>query len=407
MLCRISACLLLAANLLLAADPPGIFADFTTSMGSFTCQLDYTNAPKAVANFVGLATGQRGWISEKTGSISSNRFYNGLTFHRVVTNFMVQGGCPRGNGTGGPGYSFVDEFASSLRFTNSGVLAMANSGPDSNGSQFFITVGATPWLNDLHTIFGRVTSGQSVVDAISKVPTNSASRPLTPVVIQDVQIRRNGAAATAFNIHGQGLPMFTNVPMAISNTATNALLSSPAMLNAENILLSSADLRNWWMRHSGTETLPAKNASWTARQANTNASEFFRMLLVQYPSTRPAPKTVEGKSIAFAFNGGLGTAVVLFGPNGAAFYQWPAQGILDWWPADYAWKQDPFRGRLLPMAFFGLPELDLHLRFDSTTNGVFSGTLSGAFRFINWAANEGRLSSEVVRLDKPVLLQTE
>src|SRR5262245_9483989 len=139
-----------------AAYTNGIYAEFSTSMGSFTCALYYAQAPKTVANFIGLATGQRPWVDSLSGVVKTNPFYNGTTFHRVIAGFMNQGGSRNGQGTDGPGYSFVDEFTNSLRHTNFGVLSMANAGPDSNGSQYFITVEPTTWLNDLHSIFGKL-----------------------------------------------------------------------------------------------------------------------------------------------------------------------------------------------------------------------------------------------------------
>src|SRR2546422_6869918 len=122
----------------------GIYADFTTSMGSFTCKLEYAISPKAVANFIGLAAGQRPWLDLNNGRAKTNGFYNNLTFHRVVTNFVIQAGSPNGLGTDGPGYAVPDEISPALRFTNAFMLAMANSGTNSNGSQFFITVSPQP-----------------------------------------------------------------------------------------------------------------------------------------------------------------------------------------------------------------------------------------------------------------------
>ena len=161
--------LLVVTALSLHAQTDGIFADFRTSMGSFTCRLDYAVAPKAVANFVGLATGQRAWLDLKTGLVRTNPFYDGLTFHRVIKGFMNQGGSPNGQGTDGPGYAFTDEFSPAARHDAAGVLSMANSGADSNGAQFFITAAATPHLNDVHTVFGRVVGGLDVVLAINGV----------------------------------------------------------------------------------------------------------------------------------------------------------------------------------------------------------------------------------------------
>ena len=137
----------------------GIYAEFDTGMGSYTCRLEYAIAPKAVANFIGLATGQRSWLDLPSGAVKTNPFYNGTTFHRVIAGFMNQGGSPNGQGTDGPDYSFVDEFKPSLRRDAFGVLFLANFAPDSNGSQYFITVEPTPWLNDVHTMLGRSYGG--------------------------------------------------------------------------------------------------------------------------------------------------------------------------------------------------------------------------------------------------------
>src|SRR6267154_541941 len=139
----------------LARGQEGIYADFNTSMGSFTCRLEYTNAPKAVANFIGLATGQRPWLDQNTGAVRNEPFYDGLIFHRVIKGFVIQSGSRNGFGTDGPGYAFLDEFVPSLRYGSAGVLAMANSGTNSNGAQFFITAGPQASLNDHYTIFGE------------------------------------------------------------------------------------------------------------------------------------------------------------------------------------------------------------------------------------------------------------
>jgi len=169
----------------------GLFADFQTSMGTFTIELFEQQAPNTVANFVGLATGTQNWNDPRSGQSKQGvPFYNGLTFHRIIKDFMIQGGCPLGTGTGGPGYKFADEFHPSLRHTGPGILSMANSGPNTNGSQFFITHKATPWLDDRHSVFGKVSAGMDIVDAIASTPTAPGDRPLTPVILQSVSIRR-------------------------------------------------------------------------------------------------------------------------------------------------------------------------------------------------------------------------
>jgi peptidyl-prolyl cis-trans isomerase A (cyclophilin A) len=143
-----------------------------------------------VKNFIGLAQGTREWIDPATGEKTTKRFYDGLTFHRVIEGFMIQGGCPLGTGTGGPGYRFNDEIHPDLRFDRPYLLAMANAGPNTNGSQFFITVSPTPHLNARHTIFGEVADAESrvVVDRINKVPTGPMDRPIEPVVMTSVDV---------------------------------------------------------------------------------------------------------------------------------------------------------------------------------------------------------------------------
>lgn len=190
-----------------SGEADGIYADFQTSLGNFTARLDYENSPQTVANFIGLATGARPYISAKTGAVVSGKpFYNGLIFHRVISDFMIQGGCPLGNGSAGPGYQIRDEVANGLLHNTPYILSMAHSGPNTGGSQFFITVEPTPWLDGKHSIFGNVISGTEVVDAIKVVPVVSA-KPVTDVVIQSVSVRRVGAAAQAFDIHAHNLPL--------------------------------------------------------------------------------------------------------------------------------------------------------------------------------------------------------
>ena len=161
-----------------------------TNRGDITINLFDDQAPKTVANFIGLADGSKEWVDPKTGQPGTGPLYNGVTFHRVISGFMIQGGCPLGTGTGGPGYRFADEFHPELQFDRPYLLAMANAGPGTNGSQFFITVDATPWLNRKHTIFGEVTDEASkrVVDEIAAVRTGRMDRPAEPVVIESVEI---------------------------------------------------------------------------------------------------------------------------------------------------------------------------------------------------------------------------
>lgn len=169
-----------------------LYATLKTNRGDIVVQLFPDHAPETVRNFVDLAEGNKEWTDPKTGSRSSERFYDGLVFHRVIEGFMIQGGDPEGTGRGGPGYQFKDEFHPDLTFGKPYLLAMANAGPGTNGSQFFITVGPTPHLNRMHTIFGEVSdqASRDVVDAIASTATGRGDRPKNDVVIERVEIER-------------------------------------------------------------------------------------------------------------------------------------------------------------------------------------------------------------------------
>jgi peptidyl-prolyl cis-trans isomerase A (cyclophilin A) len=170
---------------------PGVYATFDTSEGTVVCRLFEQEAPITVKNFIELAEGSHEWTHPHTRTKSKTPLYNGTIFHRVIPDFMIQGGDPAGTGMGGPGYQFQDETRSSLhKFDKPGKLAMANSGPNTNGSQFFITVVPTPWLTGKHTIFGEVVEGQDVVDKITQVPRNRQDKPNKDVVLQFVTITR-------------------------------------------------------------------------------------------------------------------------------------------------------------------------------------------------------------------------
>ena len=162
----------------------GLTAVFKTTMGDFEIELNVKEAPETVWNFVNLAEGRQPTVKE-------GPYYNGLIFHRVIRGFMIQGGCPEGSGRGGPGYKFGDEFDKNLRHTSEGILSMANAGPGTNGSQFFITLGPTPHLDGRHTVFGKVTKGMDIVKKIGDTPTGAMDRPRTDVVINAVEIKRS------------------------------------------------------------------------------------------------------------------------------------------------------------------------------------------------------------------------
>ena len=188
--------MLAAATAFAGQDAPAkkagkVYAHFTTNLGKFTVELFEKDAPKTVANFVGLAEGTKEWTDPKTGAKVKKPFYNGLIFHRVIADFMIQGGDPLGTGTGDPGYKFADEFGSGRKMDKAGVLAMANAGPNTNGSQFFITLKETNYLNGKHTVFGEVTEGMDTIRKIGETKTSKpGDRPVVPVVMQSVTIER-------------------------------------------------------------------------------------------------------------------------------------------------------------------------------------------------------------------------
>jgi peptidyl-prolyl cis-trans isomerase A (cyclophilin A) len=168
-----------------------IYAHFTTSEGNFSARLFDAETPNTVANFTGLADGSKEWTDPRSGRKVKQPYFDGTVFHRVIDGFMIQGGDPLGQGTGGPGYTFADEFHPKLKHDKPGILSMANRGPNTNGGQFFITLAATPWLDDKHSVFGEITQGMDVVKKIGSTATSKpGDRPVKPITVQSVKIER-------------------------------------------------------------------------------------------------------------------------------------------------------------------------------------------------------------------------
>jgi peptidyl-prolyl cis-trans isomerase A (cyclophilin A) len=168
----------------------GLYAVFETTLGEMICRLEEEKVPETVRNFVGLATGEKEYIDPKTNEKSNEPFYDGTVFHRIIKDFMVQGGDRLGQGTGGPGYRFQDEFDSTLKHKGPGILSMANAGPNTNGSQFFITLIPTPWLDGKHAVFGELVKGENVLKDLGKAVTGPMDRPRENLVIKKLRIVR-------------------------------------------------------------------------------------------------------------------------------------------------------------------------------------------------------------------------
>ena len=283
----IFAIILLGTTLGTHAANEGIHADFHTSLGDFSVLLHPVEAPQAVANFIGLAEGGRSWIDPTTGAVVSGKpFYNGLVFHRVIRGFMNQGGCPLGDGSSGPGYSFRDEFNPALTHDRAYRLSMANSGPNSNGSQFFITAAATPWLDGVHTVFGTVESGTQVVDAINGVSTGVNDKPLVPVVILTVGIRRVGAEAASFNPASQGLPVCRGSKGHLDvrrGIEAVWLMDNPQPGGSILRGFRSTNLQAWSMLGERYQNPGPSDISSLTLDSAENTRAFYQLSLTEYP----------------------------------------------------------------------------------------------------------------------------
>ena len=259
----------------------GIYAVFDTTLGSFTSKIHYAEAPMAAANFIGLAEGSLPWIDLPSGRVTQGPFYDGITFHRVIDGFVIQGGSPNGQGTDGPGYTFIDQFDTNLLHSTAGILSMANSGLHSNGSQFFITLGPTPHLDGKHIVFGEVIDGLSIVQAIGSVATDGNDKPLTDVVMNRIVIERKGTNALAFNVTSNQLPVVTATASSLTgHSSTNLMLSLPANTNTEVFISSSTNLIDWTLDAKG---FSSATGTLTLPYSSNNDREYSTTAQVAYP----------------------------------------------------------------------------------------------------------------------------
>lgn len=296
-----------------------IFADFTVSsggapLGTFRVLLEHEKAPRTCANFIGLASGKRPWIDLNTGAVRTNTpYYNGLTFHRLIHSFMIQGGSPNGQGTDGPGYSILDEYHPDLRHSSDYVLSMAKSSfPNTGGSQFFITLRATPELNDKHSVFGTVISGTEIIDGFKipgDFPTGANDRPDTPIVMESVVI--SGADLETFDINDPALrlPHVSGTEMAITRNAAASTIT--AIFNrrpqTEYFTFGSPDLSGW-TRFGIDLSLDEENSFQLTIGSRTEPRYFLRTTPVDYGQIPNAPPDLDsgGKTLRIIFGGNGG-----------------------------------------------------------------------------------------------------
>jgi cyclophilin family peptidyl-prolyl cis-trans isomerase len=301
--------ILIYVSTAMAQLPDGLYAVFDTTMGSFTCRLDYAEAPLTCANFAGLAEGSQNWMKPDSSHVRNAPFYDGLIFHRVIDTFMIQSGCPLGTGTSGPGYAIPDEFDEALTHSGPGILSMANYGPDSGGSQFFITLEETSWLDNNHSVFGEVVEGMEVVEAIGAVATDISDRPLIDVSINSVTILRIGTQAQNFDPSAQSLPKVGVYPLAV--TAAKELTATAIPALAQIKLFESTNLTDWIPT---TELFVTEEGGidWSDPIPDNATSVFFKAQQVLYQDSVTTFSDVAGKTLTFT----QGTSVLVFKPTG-------------------------------------------------------------------------------------------
>ena len=382
-----------------------IYADVTVSggvNGTFTITLEHTKAPITVANFIGLATGQKGWLDLVTGGIRYDPFYNGVTFHRVIAGFMSQTGSRNGNGTDGPGYTFRDEIDPSLSAATPYTVAMANSGPNSNGSQWFVTQGNQSFLDGNYSIFGTVTSGQAVCDAINAVTTVTNDtldhRPATPVTISSIAVR--GLPQAGFNINPNGLPKVLNGGTVMKVAGASHALGFDHEPYSAYFGFHTPDLTNWSPMFSNSyfHSLAPAAGDYDVTSLATGSKHFYRIARVDYSAcntdTAPAPTSIAGKVLTFPGLFGTASTTLAFNPDGTGgTYQFDFGGSTSSGPitvvtyrpngspySPYLYVEFPYSTFVIGIAF------DI-LNFRTANGGKFTGrsnvsgyaTISGTF----------------------------
>ncbi|MFA7368905.1 MAG: peptidylprolyl isomerase [Kiritimatiellales bacterium] len=355
-------CLLLAGGSAVAApSADGLYATLQTTMGDVCFELYYTNVPRTVANFVSLAEGSRSWIDPRDGFISNEPYYNGIIFHRVINGFMIQAGSPKGDGTDGPGYAFEDEFDPALRHDRPGIVSMANSGPDSNGGQFFITVDVYPYGNDMYSIFGSVVEGMSIVYNIAAVATDANDRPLEDVTVTNVFITRNGTDAQNFAVTNQALPEVMPLPIEIANS-NGIKISTGTATSSYQYIYASTNLSDWVEYTSGYWPVPTGTAELSL---SSDSRGYFHAARVVYPMD----KNRTGSPILHRLVIMVGSNVVTVEPDGInsgrVTVDSAPNAALTYWE----WDPVPVRVRFILQSDYYNP-FGFDLYYTSPTNGT-------------------------------------
>lgn len=370
---------LLSTCTLVAED--GLFADFSTSLGDFTCQLHFDLAPQTVANFITLTTGDRAWMDPRDGTVRTSPFYEGLRFHRVIPGFVIQAGSPRGDGSDGPGYTFRDEFHPTLAHHTAGILSMANSGPNSNGSQFFITLDPTPWLDGVHSIFGQITSGLSVAQAIGAVETHPNGQPLTPVLIHSVTLRRVGPAAEAFDPTSLDLPSVAYVPASLQPVGSSFNLDLPWQPASEYWLARTTNLTTWSPLRIGFYSQESRQSPINLSSLTTGVPrQFFRTIRTSYPPPLLTADDVSGKTLTLLLEENLAGEVIYVdffadGSGGVVELAGDPPGAI----TGGSWSPQAYRA-VLNLQSESVAPLSLSLVFTTELGGTVKGTGNqGAF----------------------------
>ncbi len=361
----------------------GLFADFKTNQGNFTARLEMEKTPRTVANFAGLASGVIPWVDLVTGQVRTDPYYNGNTFHRVIADFVIQAGSLSGEGTDGPGYTFKDEIDPSLRHDRPYILSMANSGPNSNGSQFFITLSEAPHLDDKHAVFGEVISGTEVIDLISKVPVGEFDQPTEDQIIESITIRRVGEAAEAFDLLGQGLPVAQEArPFVVYPAPGEVAIDFSRSSNSGMAIYRSDDLQTWTgdLFSYASGVTPLDRLDITGDIASTD-QRFYRFIDVSYPDVIHTPPSAANRKIVLDITSHNWTMLLDMDETGTS-------GQFAWENAELdtikqaSWLQEAHRGVLT--AEFP-PEtivpIRVHLGFDTETSGTFRGTVFNSIPF--------------------------